>query len=132
MRYLYFKRSSVAIIFRFLDMEDSVRKYLLTILVFSAVSFAETANQTDWSGGGGVPGPVTDWGSSYFASSLVSTTITGVLRLASGVLPTPTEHTVGDNFNGAASVYAIDIDDDGNTDVLVATRSDDGITPGGM
>ena len=90
-----------------------MRKYLLTILVFSAVSFAVTATQTDWSGGGGVPGPVIDWGSSYFTSSLVSTTFTGVLRLASRILPASIEHTVGDNFNGAASVYAIDIDGDG-------------------
>ncbi len=39
-----------------------------------------------------------------------------------------TEHTVGENFNGAYSVYAADLDGDGDLDVLGAASIDDDIT----
>lgn len=38
-----------------------------------------------------------------------------------------TEHTIADDFEEAASVYATDVDSDGDIDVLGAARSDDGI-----
>ncbi len=88
--------------------------------MLTVTSFAVTATQTDWSGSSGIPGPVTNWGSNYFTSTLVSTSITGVLQLVSRILPVSIEHTVGGNFNGAASVYAIDIDGDGDTDIVGA------------
>ena len=39
-----------------------------------------------------------------------------------------TEHTVDDDFSGASSVYATDIDGDGNIDILGAARGADDIT----
>jgi len=47
---------------------------------------------------------------------------------ANGVGTSWTEHAIDTSFGGASSTYAIDMDDDGNIDVLGAARSDDDIT----
>ncbi|MCK5037363.1 MAG: T9SS type A sorting domain-containing protein [Candidatus Sabulitectum sp.] len=84
---------------------------ILFLLV--SVSFSDTSTQTDWSGGGGVPGPVTDWGNSYDVVDLINDTGSS-LCLASA------EYTVDDSCDGARSAYAADIDGDGDTDILGA------------
>jgi len=94
-----------------------MRRHLLTVFVLSTASFAVTATQTDWSGGSGVPGPVTDWSNTYYTGNQISHTGNSLL-LMSGILGTPVEHTVDSTFNGAWSVYATDIDSDGDVDVL--------------
>ncbi|MCD4707243.1 MAG: T9SS type A sorting domain-containing protein [Candidatus Sabulitectum sp.] len=94
-----------------------MRKHLLTVFVLSAASFAVTATQTDWSGGSGVPGPVTDWGNSYDVADQINDSGSS-LCLLTGPLATPLKHTVDGNFDGARSVYATDLDGDGDTDVL--------------
>jgi len=85
-----------------------MRLVLSIILMAASVSFSDIASQTDWSGGGGVPGPISDWGNSYDVSSQVNEIINGVLRLGS-VLVTPIEYTVDGDFDGASSVYATDL-----------------------
>jgi len=45
-----------------------------------------------------------------------------------GTPPNYAGHTITDNFDGAASVYAIDLDDDGDVDVLGAAGEADDIT----
>jgi len=107
--------------------EDSVRKHLLAVFVLSAASFAATATQTDWSGGGGVPGPVTDWGNSYDIGDQINDSGSS-LCLLTYPLATTLEHTVGGNFDGAYSVYATDVDGDGDTGVLGAAYYDNVIT----
>ncbi len=104
-----------------------MRFVLFIVLMLAFVSFSDIASQTDWSGGGGVPGPITDWGNSYDVSSQVNAIIGGVLRLGL-VLITPIEHTVDDEFDGPYSVYATDVDGDGDNDVLGAARFADDIT----
>ncbi|MCK5035457.1 MAG: T9SS type A sorting domain-containing protein [Candidatus Sabulitectum sp.] len=94
-----------------------MQRFLLSLFLLSTVSFAVTSVQTDWSGGGGVPGPVTDWGSSYYSSSWISST-GGSLQLMPSMLATPIEHVVDGNYDGAHSVYAADVDGDGDMDVL--------------
>jgi hypothetical protein len=42
--------------------------------------------------------------------------------------PAWTEHTIDGSFNGASSVYAVDIDGDGNLDVLATAETADDIT----
>ncbi|MCK5842002.1 MAG: VCBS repeat-containing protein, partial [Candidatus Sabulitectum sp.] len=101
-------------------------RYLLPLLLLSAVSFAETATQTDWSGGGGIPGPVTDWGNNYDIADLVNHSGNS-LCLISGILAYPVKHTVDGNFDGAYSVYATDVDGDGDVDVLGAAFDDNEI-----
>ena len=93
-------------------------KILCTLLVFCTVSLAEVATQTDWSGGSGVPGPVTDWGDCYDTSSNIYA-VGEVLELT---FFNTVEHIVDGDFNGARSVYAADVDGDGDTDVLGAAE----------
>jgi hypothetical protein len=44
---------------------------ILTLAIVSLYlpAFADDATQTDWSGGDGVPGPVTDWAEEFDTSS---------------------------------------------------------------
>jgi hypothetical protein len=87
----------------------------LTVLAY------ETAEQTDWSGGGGVPGPVTDWSDTFDSSTDVNWSgFPGRFALSSDALDTPREHTVDGGFE-AWSVYAADLDGDDDTDVLGAS-----------
>jgi hypothetical protein len=55
------------------------------------------------------------------------TTTSASSSLASGVIPF-TEHTIDGNFDGAISVYATDMDDDGDVDILGAASSADDIS----
>ncbi len=107
-----------------------MRIVLIAVVMVSAVSFSETATQTDWSGGSGVTGPVTDWGNSYDAASQINDT-GGSLGLMLGILNNPVEHTVDPNFYSACFVCAADIDGDGDTDVLGAAFVSM-TSPGGM
>jgi len=85
---------------------------------------ADSAVQTDWSGGSGVLGPVIDWGNDFYQSSCINwSDYPGSLRLL-GYL----EHTIEGNFDGAISVYSEDFDGDGDMDVLGAAYLDDDIT----
>ena len=104
-----------------------MRKLIYVLFFLSAVSFPETTGQTDWSGGDGVPGPVTDWGNSYDYSSQIDSA-NGTLQLNPGLLAYPVEHPVDRTFNGASSVYAADVDGDGDMDVLGAAYSAGDIT----
>ena len=104
-----------------------MRIVFTAILMISAVSFSEMATQTDWSGGSGVAGPVTDWGNCYDIASQINDT-GGSLCLMSAILTNPQEHTVGVAFNAASSVCAADVDGDGDTDVLGTARNIDEIT----
>ncbi|NOQ23453.1 MAG: T9SS type A sorting domain-containing protein [Candidatus Aegiribacteria sp.] len=100
-----------------------MKKLIYVLFFLFAVSFSETAGQTDWSAGDGVPGPVTDWGNSYdFSTRINSTSVT--LRLN---LITPIMHIVDGYFDGAVSVYAADVDGDGDMDVLGAAKAADDI-----
>ena len=95
----------------------------ISILVFAPFqAYADTATQTDWSGGDGVPGPVIDWGNSYDTSSRVDST-GGTLYLTKTPLATPIEHIVEENFGAPGSVYAADVDGDGDMDVLGSSNS---------
>lgn len=86
-------------------------------LIFLLVSgvWADWAEQTDWSGTGGVPGPVDEWGSDYSSSEGVDPVSSpGQLLLAGQVA----RHQVAAGFDGAFAVHSADIDGDGDNDVL--------------
>ena len=104
-----------------------MRIIITVVLILTSFSFSETATQTDWSGGGGVQGPVTDWGNSYDVADHINDSGSS-LRLASVILSTPVEHIVDGSFNGIHSIYATDVDGDGDIDVLGAARWNDNIT----
>ncbi len=103
-----------------------MRKHFLTVLVLTAASFSDTTSQTDWSGNGGVLGPVTDWENNFSISDQIDTGSS--LQLTFGILVPRVEHTVDSYFDGANSVYAADVDGDGEMDVLGAAMYADNIT----
>jgi len=47
-------------------------RYLTVLLLISAIAFCNNGVQDDWSGGPGVPGPVSDWGNDFSSSILIN------------------------------------------------------------
>jgi hypothetical protein len=101
-------------------------KVFLPFLIFGCYLpiYADSAVQTDWSGGDGILGPVLDWGNEFFQSSSIDWSSNPGSLLSQGIL----EHSVDSNYGGASCVYSEDIDGDGDMDVLGAARSDGDIT----
>jgi hypothetical protein len=97
-----------------------------TLLVLILASWAygsegDVAIQTDWSGGPGVPGPVTDWGDTFDSATSINWNDTpGSL----GLVREPITHIVAEGFDKPFSVYAADVDGDSDIDVLAAATSD--------
>jgi len=94
-------------------------RILLALLVLViGVSSADTALQTDWSDGGGVPGPVSDWGSTFDTASDCDYSQLGQLSLST-LFGETTEHYIYGKEN-IHSVFSVDIDGDGDCDILSA------------
>ncbi len=105
-------------------LEGVIMRLLLCILgVFSAVALSKTVVQNDWSGGGGVPGPVFNWETEYNTSTSINDN-NGTVRLEADV----PEYLISSNFDGAVAVFAADLDSDGDLDVLGAAKTDDEIS----
>jgi hypothetical protein len=87
------------------------------------------AAQTDWSGGPGISGPITDWGTNFDSETNISWSKTpGEITLGRTALTDPVEHTVTVGFGTAMSVYADDLDGDKDMDILGGFfYSDEGI-----
>ena len=115
---------------------------LIAFLVYTSAS-AEVATQTDWSGGPGVNGPVANWATMFSSAASVSWySSAGNLRLEYAPAdehPVTTSYgraidvvvfdidgdgqswnrsVVDDDFQSAPSVYAADIDGDGDLDII--------------
>jgi hypothetical protein len=93
------------------------------------VTAADSAIQTDWSGGPGVLGPVIDWDNEYYTDTDIecnSSPSNIVLQKTMRLIPL--EHTVDGDFDGAWSVYSADVNGDGYMDVLGAAYYADDIT----
>ena len=100
---------------------------ILPLLIISCITlvYADSATQTDWSGGDGILGPVTEWGNEFHLSMDIDwPDFPGTLLLMRCIM----EHTIDGSFNGASSVYSEDIDGDGDMDVLGAAHTADDIT----
>jgi len=100
-----------------------MRLLLCIISVLSVVAFSKTVVQNDWSGGGGVPGPVFNWGTKYDTSTSIDDA-DSIVRLQADI----TEHLISGNFNGAVAAVAADVDSDGDLDVLGAAKAADEIS----
>jgi hypothetical protein len=85
------------------------------LLLFVTLTYANSAEQTDWSGGPGVQGPFLDWETTFNLSFHVFWNTPGSISLAPVA-----DHLVDGSFVGASSVYAEDVDRDGDMDVLGA------------
>ncbi len=105
-----------------------MKKHLIPALIITAVAFPDSASQTEWHGGPGVPGPVTDWGV-FFANAL-GLNWNGSqdeLYLGFGVID-PVGHTVASDYQGTMFVYSSDIDSDGDMDILGSAYSEGNIS----
>jgi len=78
-------------------------RYPILVLSMIPFTYADSAIQTDWSGGPGVLGPVIDWGSDFFLDTDMSYSNPSDLVLL------PLEHIVDGNFNSARSAYSADV-----------------------
>jgi len=85
------------------------------LILFCTCAFSNTSVQTDWSGGAGVQGPVTSWDDSFWNATTTINSTGGVIKLLS--YP-PIYHIIDEYFSSARSIYPIDIDGDGDIDLL--------------
>ncbi|HUT99699.1 MAG TPA: VCBS repeat-containing protein, partial [bacterium] len=98
-----------------------MRRVGLTLFILVGLIFSTSAletSQTDWSGGDGVLGPVTDWGNTFSASWTMNWSRPGYLS------PTcnPSKFLVSDAANGVVFVLFVDIDEDEDLDILSASE----------
>lgn len=99
------------------------RRFLSFLIVcLTSISFADSAIQTDWSGGPGVQGPVTSLGTAFNADTpAIDYAIQGQLMLAEGII----ENTVNSSLGGASSICTGDFDLDGDLDIAGVGYAED-------
>lgn len=88
--------------------------------IFIVALLSITVTQTDWSGGPGYPGPVTDWSNTYFSSSQVSID-PGNLKLGIEVLNVAEYYPITETIftrDDWTVVQVVDFDFDGDCDVV--------------
>ncbi|MBN1433428.1 VCBS repeat-containing protein, partial [Candidatus Fermentibacterales bacterium] len=97
-------------------------------LVVAPLAGAVSQTQTSWTGGPGVAGPVSTWGTSFSSSAYIEyTTYPGQLFLDQVILGTPVQHTVRTNLNSLRWTWGADIDMDGGQDLIAAVSGTDDI-----
>ena len=98
---------------------------LLLLGLTSSAALAASQSQTDWSGGPGVPGPVTSWGDEFSSCLDVDWSDTaGMLESAWIPLDAPIEHPVSGPYEGAIALSITDLDGDGDLDALSTDRKE--------
>lgn len=93
---------------------------LLPIVLFPLEVIADSATQTDWSAGPGAWPPMPDFGNRFDNETCISYDTSLTLGIS--------EHEVGVGFDRAVSVYAEDMDGDGDIDILGAAWYESGVT----
>jgi len=110
-------------------MRSKLILHFVLILLLPFTLLADTSEQTDWSGGSGTYGPVTDWGSDFYSDSGVRLyTSPSDLSLGRSMLTTPVEYLVADDFIGPYAVSAADLNTDGFMDVVCVSVTPSRIT----
>lgn len=89
-------------------------RYFAVSLLIVSLAFSETVAQSNWSGGPGIQGPVTEWGTSFwFSDSTIDySSVYPQLNLA------PQEHALSGHYWGPTSLHSNDFNGDGVADVL--------------
>ncbi len=98
---------------------------VLPLLISGIITFtsADSAVQTDWSGGDGIIGPVIDWSTSFYADTDIQ-----CYTYPSELVLLHLDHTVDGDFDEANTVHSADVNGDGYIDVLGAASYADDIT----
>lgn len=106
-----------------------MRTTLTIMLCLAALSYADSATQTDWSGGPGQTSPVTEWGAGFDSTTDASwLAIEGQVCLTGELLGTAVEHVVTSNVGGTTGQLGVgDINGDGVTDICVVSNTADKI-----
>ncbi len=92
-------------------------KSILVLPFLLSFSYGDSASQTDWSGGPGVPGPVTDLGTEFYQDTGTSYYESGYLCLGNVLSQVPQGTTVTESFD-VSSIFSIDINGDDAMDIL--------------
>ncbi len=91
---------------------------LIMSIAICSIAMAQTAIQTDWSGGPGISGPVYNWGNTFDMENGVDWySSTGELNLDFSL---PMEHLITGGYVRVNHALPVDVDGDGDTDVLAA------------
>ena len=94
---------------------------LFTLLAVAVGAARADVSQDDWSGGPVAPGPVAVWDSGFAASDDVSWRARpGLLALSTDAPASPESHMFDDAFYNSFGVDAVDVDGDGDVDVVGA------------
>ncbi len=105
-----------------------VTKLLLAVLLIVPLSLsnADSATQTDWSGGSGVPGPNSDWTNRFCSSSGICPTVPGSLILGTSIKDDESHFILkGDVLIRYA--IACDVNGDGHIDVAYSNTPLDSV-----
>ena len=100
----------------------------LGVLVLGSISpaIAAVGTQTDWSGGAAEPQVVDVWNRSFASSEGISwLAVPGQITLSGVPLETPEKHLVDDDFVRSSSLEPVDLDGDGDLDLLGTALEDD-------
>ena len=86
------------------------------LLPYTVFAQASDTTQTDWQGGTGIEGPVTDFGNQFYQGTNINFSTSGEIILTKQAAASPVKHLIGDPLwpRGAST---LDMDGDGDTDV---------------
>lgn len=94
----------------------TTRVWIILNLCLNFASYADSATQTDWHFGDGFWGPSGAWGYSFYQEFGIIYNIPSQILLRE----TP-EYTVAEGLSNVHSVYSLDIDNDGDIDIISGT-----------
>ena len=100
-------------------MRTTALTLFILLVGLTLTASALDATQTDWSGGDGVLGPVTDWGNQFSASWTMNWSRPGELS----PIYTPEKFLVSDAAAGVDFVLFVDVDEDDDLDILSVSET---------
>ena len=106
----------------------NVTKLLAVVLVIIPLTLAnaDSATQTDWSGGSGIPGPSPEWGARFCSSSGICPTLPGSLMLGTS-LKDYESHFILKGTVLIRYAVACDVNGDGHIDVAFSDTPHDSV-----